>query len=164
MNTLRKLKTELKKHANAEKAVNYRIYFKNSQNDIFLGANAASVRQIAKDFYELALSDVKELMQSKVHDERSVANAILCLKFKKADEKEQEKIFKFYIKNKKLIRDWDSVDDSAPYIVGPYLLNRDRAILYKLARAKRIWDRRIAIVTTLHFIRRNDLQDTLKIA
>ena len=104
------------------------------------------------------------LMTSDVHDERSTANAILCIRFRKGNELEQAKIFNFYIKNRNKIRDWDGVDDSAPYIVGPYLLNRDKELLYKLATSRRIWDRRIAIVSTWWFIRQNQLKDTFKIA
>ena len=74
------------------------------------------------------------------------------------------KIFNFYIKNKKYIHDWDSVDDSAPYIVGPYLISRDKRLLYQLAKSRRIWDRRIAIVSTLYFIRQGHVTDTLKLA
>ncbi len=161
---LANIQAALRQHANSKKSANFRIFFKNSKDDIFLGVTAALVRKIAKDFRDLPLPNILQLMKSNVHDERSVANAILCLQFRQGDERTQTKIFNFYIKNRNYIRDWDSVDDSAPYIVGPYLLDRDKALLYKLAISKRIWDRRIAIVSTWWFIRQNKIKNTLKIA
>lgn len=164
MSDLDNLRKELKRNTNKEKAVNYRKYFKNSKDDLFLGISAPIIRKIAKEFFYLRSQDILSLMKSNVHDERSIANVILCNQFKKSDDEGRIKIFKFYIKNRKYIRDWDAVDDSAPYIVGPYLINRDKKLLYQLVESNRIWDRRIAIVSTLHFIRQGHLTDTLKLA
>jgi 3-methyladenine DNA glycosylase AlkD len=155
---------KLKENANPKKADNLKIFFKNCQDDIFLGVGSTVIKHMAKDFIDMEFDDIQDLMKSRVHDERSLAHAILCLKFKKGGEKEQAKIFKFYLKNRKFIRDWDGVDDSAPYIMGPYLLKRDKEILYKLAKSKRIWDRRISMVTTWYFIRQNELKDCFKLA
>lgn len=141
-----------------------RTFFKNCKNDIFLGVTAPSVNQIAKEFLTLEFPDLLQLMQSDVHEERSLANAILCKKFRKADENQKKEIFGFYIQHKQTIRDWDGVDDSAPYIAGAYLLDKDKHILYQLALSPSIWDRRIAIVATWWFIRHHQLEDTLKIA
>ena len=141
-----------------------RGFFKNSANDIFLGVPALPVRKIAKEFTHLPLSDIRKLMQSVIHEERSFANEILRRQFEKAGEGGRKKIFDFYIRNRRLIRDWDGVDGSAPYIVGPWLLTRDKALLYELARSPRIWDRRIAIVSTWWFIRNGLIQDTLVLA
>jgi len=154
----------LKKHCNLSRAAKMPPFFKNSKDDVFLGVAAATVRKIAKEFYSMKLPDVLTLMKSKVHDERSLANAILRLKFNKADEEGKANIYQFYVKNRQYIRDWDGVDDSAPYIVGPYLLDRDKSLLYELARSERIWCRRIAIVSTWWFIRQGKIEDTLKIA
>src|SRR5579883_1420144 len=164
MNVLENLRKELKRNTNKEKAVNYRKYFKNSKDDLFLGISVPIIRKIAKEFYHLKKQDILVLMKSRVHDERSIANVILCNQFKKSDEERRAKIFNFYIKNRKYISDWDSVDDSAPYIVGPYLIDRDKKLLYQLAESNRIWDRRIAIVSTLYFIRQGHLTDTLRLA
>lgn len=141
-----------------------RGFFKNSADDIFLGVPAASARKIANGFAHLSLADIRRLMQSAVHDERSLANEILCRQFQKAAEAGQKKIFDFYIRNRRLIRDWDAVDGSAPYIVGPWLLERDKTLLYELARSARLWDRRIAIVSTWWFIRKGHLADTFALA
>jgi 3-methyladenine DNA glycosylase AlkD len=103
-------------------------------------------------------------MASSVHDERSLANAILVLKYKKGGEAQKEKLFRFYLANRRFIHSWDGVDDSAPYLVGPHLLNRDRKILFQLAKSKSLWDRRIAMVSTWWFIRQGDTADTFKLA
>jgi 3-methyladenine DNA glycosylase AlkD len=141
-----------------------RGFFKNCVDDVFLGVPTASVRKIAKEFAHLALADIRRLMQSAVHDERSLANEILCRQFRQSAEAGQKKIFDFYIRNRKLIREWDGVDGSAPYIVGPWLLTRDKALLYELAKSPRLWDRRIAIVSTWWFIRKGHVEDTFALA
>ena len=103
-------------------------------------------------------------MNSRIHDERSLAHAILVLKFRKGGGAAQKEVFEFYFRNRNFIRSWDGVDDSAPYIAGPYLLNRDKKLLYHLARAPRLWDRRIAMVATWWFIRQGETRDALNIA
>lgn len=153
----------LRSHANPQKARVHRSYFKETA-DIFLGVAAPKLRHVAREFQALPLRDVRTLMSSKIHDERSLAHAILVLKFRKGDAAAQKKIFEFYIRNRKSIRSWDGVDDSAPYIAGPYLLNRSKKLLYQLARAPRIWDRRIAMVTTWWFIRQGETRNALNIA
>jgi hypothetical protein len=154
----------LRRHANPRKARTYRGFFKNAQNDIFLGVTAPLIEKVAKEHWEIPLPVVRRLMASPVHDERSLANSILVMKFRKGAEKSRKMIFDFYLKNRKWIRNWDGVDDSAPYIVGPYLLDKDRKILFQLVRSKSLWDRRIAIVSTWWFIRQKDTKDTFKLA
>jgi 3-methyladenine DNA glycosylase AlkD len=150
--------------ADPKKSAVHRSYFTNSADDIFLGVPTPTLRRLAKDVAHLGLADIRRLLRSKIHDERSLANEILRLQFQKATEKGRQRIFDFYIRNLQLIREWDGVDGSAPYIVGPWLLDRDKAILYELARAPRIWDRRIAIVSTWWFIRKGRVGDTFAIA
>ena len=151
-------------NADPKKSLLHRSYFTNSADDIFLGVTTPTLRRLAKDFAHLGLADIRLLLRSKIHDERSLANEILRLQFQKATEKGRQRIFDFYIRNLQLIREWDGVDGSAPYIVGPWLLDRDKAILYELARAPRIWDRRIAIASTWWFIRKGRVGDTFAIA
>jgi len=157
-------KRALRRHANPLKAKTYRGFFKNAEKDIFLGVTASLVEQTAKDFWEMSLADVRRLMASPVHDERSLANSILVLKFRKGDTKTKKILFDFYLKNRGFIRSWDGVDDSAPYIVGPYLLDKDRKVLFQLAASKSLWDRRIAMVSTWWFIRQGDTADSFKLA
>jgi 3-methyladenine DNA glycosylase AlkD len=122
------------------------------------------LRAVAREYWQLPLKDIRKLMQSRIHEERSLANEILCIQFRKGDEQQQKKIFDFYVENRRFIREWDGVDGTAPYIVGPYLLNRSKKLLYELARSSRLWDRRIAMVSTLWFIRQGKVSDTLKLA
>ena len=154
----------LRQLADPVRARTQRGFFKNCTDDIFLGVPTASVRKIAREFAALPLTDIRQLMQSATHEERSLSHEILRFQFNKGDEARREKIFNFYIRNRRFIRDWDGVDDSAPYIAGPWLLARDKDILYELARSSRIWDRRIAIVSTWWFIRNGKVEDTFALA
>ena len=154
----------LQAHADPGKALVSRGYFKNSSQDIFLGVTTPRLRTIARGYQELSLADLRKLMQSRIHEERSLANEILRIQFRKGDQQTQRRIFDFYIKNRRFIREWDGVDGSAPYIVGPYLSGRSKKLLYELARSPRLWDRRIAIVSTLYFIRQGNVSDTFKLA
>lgn len=134
------------------------------EGDIFAGIKVPPCRELAKKYKDLGFNDLQKLIRSPIHEERTIALMILSLQFKKADEVQQTKIYKFYFKNVKGINNWDLVDGSAPYIIGPYLAERDRKILYKLARSKNLWEKRIAMLSTFHFIRQNDFADALKIA
>lgn len=153
----------LRAQADPRKARTHRPFFKETA-DVFLGVSAPRLRRVAREFNELLLRDIRALMNSNFHDERSLAHAILVLKYRKGDTAAQKEIFEFYIRNRKFIRSWDGVDDSAPYIAGPYLLKRNKKLLYALARSPRLWDRRIAMVTTWWFIRQGEVRDALNIA
>lgn len=161
--SLLEVKRSLRRLANARKARVQRRFFKQT-DDVFLGVTTPQIRQLACQSQSLPLAALRELMKSRVHEERSLAHAILVRKFQRGDARAQERIFSFYIRNRKHIRSWDGVDDSAPYIAGRYLLNRQKSILYELARSKSLWDRRIAIVSTWWLIRNGQTADTLKIA
>jgi len=160
--SLTKAKQSLRRLTNARKARVQRSFFKET-DDVFLGVTTPQIRQLARQFQDLPFAVLRELMKSRVHDERSLAHAILIRKFERADARSQERIFSFYIRNRKFIRSWNGVDDSAPHIAGRYLLNRKKTLLYELARSKSLWDRRIAIVSTWWFIRNDQTSHTLKI-
>lgn len=161
---LARARAALSGEANPAKAAALRWFFKNSYDDVFLGVQVPVIRRIAKGFVALPLPDLDVLMNSHVHEERTLAHAILRSQFARGNEREQGIIFRLYLKNRSAIRDWDGVDDSAPYILGAWLLHRDKGILDQLARSKRIWDRRIAIVATLWFIRNGRTAPTFRIA
>ena len=122
------------------------------------------MRQIAKEFRDLPLTQIARLLRSPIHEERSVALQILAGQFQRADEPKRERIFGFYVRHLNRVNNWDLVDGSAPNISGAWLHGRDKSILYKLARSRRLWDRRVAMLSTFHFIRRGDFEDALKIA
>lgn len=169
MEKLSDLKKELKSLSNPERAKHSQRFFKTgkggyAEGDIFLGIRTPVTKEIAKRYRNLSLSDVTKLLQNKIHTYRSIALRILIHKFEKGTGEVRKKIFDLYIKNTKFVSNWDLVDISAPKICGAYLLDKNRKILYKLARSKNLWEKRIAIISTFAFIRNNDFKDTLKIS
>jgi 3-methyladenine DNA glycosylase AlkD len=122
------------------------------------------LRQLAREFESLPLAALGRLMRSRVHDQRLLACAILHRRYERGSEGEREKIFAFYVRSRRLVRSWDAVDGTAPTIVGPHLLKRDKKLLYQWARSSSLWERRIAMVATLHFIRQGNVADTLRLA
>lgn len=159
----------LDKEADKNKAKILSKFFKTGkgeygQGDIFLGIAMPIEREIAKEFSELEIEEIQELLNSKIHEKRMIALLILINKFKKANEKEKEEIFNFYLSNTRNINNWDLVDLSCRDIVGGFLLDKDRNILYNLAKAENLWERRIAIISTFFFIQRNEFKDTLEIS
>lgn len=158
--------TELKKVADAQKAVVLSRYFKTGkgeygEGDFFLGITVPKQRVIAKRYYKKAeLADIARLLDSKIHEHRFTALEMLVLKYEASEnETAKKEIFNFYIKNRSGINNWDLVDTSAPYIVGDYLAYRPRSLLYRLAMSKKLWDRRIAVVSTYLFIKNGDFTD-----
>lgn len=167
--SLSELRKELKNENNPEQAKILQRFFKTGkgeygEGDIFYGIKVPVTRIIAKRFVELTFNELKILLASEVHEERLAAGLILVEKFNKANENEREKIYRFYLTNRKGINNWDLVDLTAPKIIGTYLLNRDKKILFDLAQSKNLWDRRIAIISTLAFIRKNQFDETLNIS
>ncbi len=134
------------------------------EGDLFLGIPVPKQRTLSKKYSTLTFSDLEKLLSNKIHEHRFTALLILTSQYNKANDVKKEKIFQFYLKNIHSINNWDLVDLSAPLIVGNYLLHKDKKILYKLAQSQKLWERRIAIVSTLTFIRHNQFKDTLKIS
>jgi len=130
----------------------------------FLGLDAASVRGIAKEFRSLPLDEVDLALASEWHDERAAALLILTLQFPKAGAGGRQSIYDLYLANTKNINSWALVDCSAPHIVGAYLFDKSTKPLDRLAKSKSLWERRIAMVATQYFIRKNKFDATLRIA
>ena len=131
------------------------------EGDMFLGVTVPNIREVAKEFKDVNFNVIEELIHSPWHEMRMCALLILVNNSQKKVTKET---FDFYLSQTKYINNWDLVDLSAPQIVGKYLLDKDRDILYKLTESDLLWDNRIAIVSTLTFIRNNDLDDTYKLS
>jgi 3-methyladenine DNA glycosylase AlkD len=169
-NVLKTLKSNLHTLADPKKKQILQRFFKTApgeyaEGDIFLGITVPNQRLIAKKYFrEISLIDTEKLVKSKIHEERLTALFILNAKYQKAQEPEKSEIIKLYLENKAHINNWDLVDSSAPYILGDYLLDKDKATLYKLAKSTNLWDRRIAIMATFAFIKQHDFSNTLKIA
>jgi 3-methyladenine DNA glycosylase AlkD len=135
-----------------------------ADKDVFAGLRAATLRQLARDCRELPLAEVEALLHSDIHEERSLALLILGLVVHRASDSTRKLVYDFYLANTRHVNNWDLVDVSAPDLVGAYLEDKSRKPLYGLARSPILWERRIAIVATQHFIRLKDFADTLKIA
>jgi len=132
--------------------------------DRFLGIRVPVIRQQVKRYQNASLTTSSRLLKSDYHEIRLFALLLLVLQFSKADEKRQDKIYDIYLANTRYINNWDLVDSSAHKIVGAYLEDKDRAILQSLSQSSSLWERRIAIIATFHFIRINQFDDTLNIA
>ena len=162
--SLKDLHLVLKNQANPEQAKTLSRFFKTDkgeygEGDEFLGIKVPVSRKIAKQFKELSLSEIQELLDSKVHEERLIGLFILVEQYRKADAEKMQAIYEFYLKNAKRVNNWDLVDLSAEKIMGAYLMDKDKRILFKLAKSKNLWERRIAIMSTFHFIK-NGFYDT----
>jgi 3-methyladenine DNA glycosylase AlkD len=134
------------------------------QGDQFIGVTVPKARIIAHKYLNLSYSEIEKLIQNPIHECRLTALLILTLKYKKADELTKKLIVNFYLDSTKYINNWDLVDLSAANILGRYLLNRNKDILYKLCKSLCLWERRIAIISTFWFIHEYKFDDALRIA
>ena len=134
------------------------------EGDKFLGIKVPVLRKIVKQYKNVKGSVALVMLHSEFHEERLFAIFLLIEQYKVGNLEQKESIFTNYLKNTKFINNWDLVDSSAHYIVGAHLENKKRSILYELAESKLLWDRRIAVIATFWFIRKNDFKDTLKLA
>lgn len=167
--SLAALRRDLRRRAKPGKAKGLQWFFKTgpgeyAEGDKFIGVMVPESRAIARRYRELPLREIKQLLRSPWHEERLVALFILVDQFQRGSATEQQAIYELYLRSTRCVNNWDLVDSSAAYIVGPWLEQRSRAALYRLAQSTSLWERRIAIVATHHFIRRRDHRDTLRIA
>lgn len=132
--------------------------------DVFAGLTVPQTRALAKELRELPRAEALKLLHAPLHEARLLALLILMEAYAKGGERERESIFNLYLRNTRRINNWDLVDVSAPAIVGEHLLGRDRSVLDRLVRSGSLWERRIAMLATLAFIRRGELADTLRLA
>lgn len=131
------------------------------EGDLFYGIRVPDVREHARQFNQLGLSDCVALLQSPYNEVRLMALAIMVRRFEKGDAATQDEVYTTYMAQRHRVNNWNLVDSSAPYISGPYLLTHERAVLYTLAQSPVMWDRRIAVLSTFAFLRANELSDTL---
>lgn len=167
--TIQKIKTKLKQIANKEKAEVLQSFFKTGpgeygEGDVFIGVKVPDLRKVAKDFRDITTEDVIVLLESIIHEERLLALLILVRKYVKGNETAKKRIYRLYLKKTKFINSWDLVDGSAHHIVGDYLMDKNKAPLYRLAKSEDLWERRIAILATFYFIKNGKYEETLKIA
>lgn len=165
-----KIKKELRKKAKPEKLKILSSFFRTgkgeyAEGDRMLCVSVPEQRQIAKKYYKLInLGDVDKLLANSYHEDRLTGLIILTYQIENAGESEQKKIVDFYLKHLDRVNNWDLVDLSCYKILGNYLLDKPRDVLYKLARTNHLWSQRVAMVSTYAFIRQGQFTDTLKLA
>ncbi len=132
----------------------------------FLGVRMADIFTLAKKYMQLPITEIEKLLKSKYYEARMGAVSIMDFQArdKKTSPERKKELYDLYMSHHDCIDNWDMVDRSAPYVVGGYLSDKPRKILYKLAKSKNVWERRTAIVATYYFIRQDDVDDTYKIA
>lgn len=163
---LSQLKKELQEFTDEQQAEICQRFFKTGkgeygEGDIFLGLNVPVQRKIAKKYSGMPLVKVQELLNSEIHEHRFIALVILIKKYERGNK---ENIFQFYLENIKFVNNWDLVDVSSHKIIGDFLQNKDKKILYELVRSENLWERRIAIISTFAFIKQNEFEDVLAIS
>ncbi len=146
-------------------------YFKSgegqyAEGDVFIGVRMGQVFDLAKEFMEMDPSEIELLLESPIHEARTGAVSIMDFQVrqKKTPESRKKELFDLYLRRHDRINNWDLVDRAAIHVIGAYLADKPRKVLYKLAKSKNIWERRTAIVSTAYFLKSNDTTDTFKIA
>ena len=166
--TAREVRSELKKIADPDQALILSRFFKTGKGqygagDIFIGVKVPQQRSIARRAMDLPSAETALLLNDPVHECRLTGALILVEQYRHADEIGRASVYRFYLKHLEGINNWDLVDLSAPKIMGEYLLTRkaERKVLYRLVKSRNIWERRIAVLATLVFIKQRDFTDTL---
>jgi 3-methyladenine DNA glycosylase AlkD len=134
------------------------------EGDRFLGIRVPAIRRHVKNYSKMALEEIQCLLTSRFHEERLAAILLLVHRFSRGDAAEQAAVYRLYLDHTRCINNWDLVDISAHSIVGAYLENKDKRPLYALAESDRLWERRIAVMATFHFIRKRQFDETLTVS
>ncbi len=165
---LQELQKELRKYSNKKQAIVLQRFFKTGpgeygEGDVFIGVKVPQIRAVAKKFKDVGLQVVIDLLKSRIHEERLASLLILVSKYNEADDSEKKTIYELYLKNTQYINNWDLVDLSAEHIVGAFLKDKNKKPIYDLAKSKVIWERRIAVLSTFHYIKNNMFKNTLRV-
>jgi 3-methyladenine DNA glycosylase AlkD len=164
-----KITDELQAIATPQRAEASSWFFKTGkgqygEGDVFIGVSNPDLRAVCKKYLSLKFEELQELLDSEIHEYRMAALFVLVEQMKKAKGETRQNIYDFYLDNTHRINNWDLVDCSARDIVGLYLFDKDRSILYDMARTNHLWTQRISIIATHYFINKKQFLDTLKIA
>lgn len=135
-----------------------------AEGDIFRGIRVPALRKLARGYQNVSVSEAQQLLVSRFHEDRLLALLILVRLYFSSDDTTKAKIYKLYLDNTLYINNWDLIDGSAEHIVGDFLLEKDKRPLYRLARSRVLWERRIAIMATFNYIKRGRFEETIKIA
>jgi 3-methyladenine DNA glycosylase AlkD len=163
------LRKRLRAHASPEDAVFLQRFFKTGagqygEGDRFIGVRVPDLRRVCREGSAASLATIRALLRSRIHEERLLALLLLVQALAQSDEDGKREIYDLYLSNTRYVNNWDLVDLSAGPIVGAWLAERSRTPLSRLARSASLWERRIAIVATYHFIKRGELDVTFRIA
>ena len=167
--TLEDIQKRLKKLGDKRHAAVSQRFFKTGpgeygEGDVFIGVRVPVLRKLAAEYSDLSFEETLNLLQSSIHEERLLALLLLVRAFSRGDAVTRKSIYATYLENTGFVNNWDLVDTSAQHIVGAYLMDRNKAVLYRLATSDDVWERRIAIMSTFHFIKHNEFTETLKIS
>ena len=154
------------KALSSSKAAKSHSHLASDKNDAIIGVRMGQIFALAKEFMDMSLPEVEKLLESNIHEVRVGAVSIMDFqaRSKKTSAERRKELFDLYLKRHDRINTWDLVDRSAIWVVGSYLFDKPRKILYKLAKSKMMAERRTAIVTTLYFIGKGDVDDAFKLA
>src|SRR3972149_1057321 len=169
MMTAQKMRKKIQKLADKDKAKILQGFFKTGpgeygEGDVFLGITVPVLRKLSREYDGIGIKDALPLLQSSVHEERLLALFLLIRAYSKGDDAVKKSIYGLYLKNIRYINNWDLVDLSAPNIAGSYLIDKSRKPLYALAKSRDLWKRRMAIISTFAFIKRNEFSDSLRLS
>jgi 3-methyladenine DNA glycosylase AlkD len=169
--TAQRFVEELEAYRSPEQREKYQRYFKTGEGqygegDEFIGVRMGQIFALAKEFIEMPPGEIEELLESPVHEVRAGALSIMDKQGRsnKTPESRRKELFDLYLRRTDRVNNWDLVDLGAPYVVGRYLFDKPRDVLWELARSESVWERRTAIVSTSYFIRQGDVNDTFEIA
>lgn len=169
--TAKEVIKELNKHQSGKELEKILRYFKSQEGDYghgdkFIGIRMGTIFTLAKKYFDMPVGEIEKLLESPVHEYRVAAISIMDKqsRVKKTSDARRKEMYELVMRRTDRINNWDLVDLAALHITGTWLLDKPRKILYKLAKSKNLWERRIAIVSTAQFIRNNDLDDTYALA
>lgn len=169
MNFMNQIMQDLDEKSDQEKIRIFQRFFKTGkgeygEGDQFIGISVPQNRKVAKKHSKATLDQIKELLNSPIHEHRLCALLILVDQYNRAEQGQKNEIFQFYLANLERVNNWDLVDSSADKIIGAHIFQKDKKLLYQLVNSENIWKRRISIISTFYFIKKGKFEDTIKIA
>ena len=168
---IKNIQNSLRQYASPERKRNVERFFKTGkgqygEEDQFIGVSNPDIRKVAREYKNISLNDIESLLHSPIHEDRLCALVILVNQNTKATPETQKEIVKLYIVNLQYINNWDLVDLSAHYILGKAIYDgiQPKSILDHLVHSPILWERRVAIISTFYFIRKGNIDDTLRLS
>jgi 3-methyladenine DNA glycosylase AlkD len=167
--SLAQIERRMRSIGDVTRAQKFRRFFRTGpgeygEGDQFLGLTVPQVRALVSQYADLPLPQVRALLRSGWHEARLLALLILVRDFERGDARKQAAVAKLYLANLKWVNNWDLVDCSAHLILGPHLSRAERGLLDELSRSSNLWKRRVAMLSTFHYIRKAEFGDALRIA